>query len=113
MQLNYHYAESTIKQPELEVNGNTVYLRKDFEEITRESETTGKITYWTYQEATLTRAEFSQYLNMVTAMNALKGQNDSVNISSLVAGQSTSEFYQVAIMEALADLYETLLINGS
>ena len=49
---------------------------------------------------------------MVTAENAIKGQNDSANIASLVSGQSTNEFYQLAIMEAIADLYEAKTLGS-
>ena len=111
MDFNYQYAESTVKPPEIETNGNKVYLRKEFEQITR-GEDDEQIVYWTYQEAKLTQQEFSEYINIITIKNAIKGQNDSANISSLVSGQSTNEFYQLAIMEAIADLYEAMTLGS-
>lgn len=111
MDFNYQYAESTVRPPEIETNVNTVYLRKSYEQITR-GEGEEQVTYWTYQEAKLTQQEFSEYITMITAENAIKGQNDSANISSLVSGQSTNEFYQLAIMEAIADLYEAMTLGS-
>lgn len=108
---NYQYAESTVRPPEIETNANAVYLRKSYEQITR-GEGEEQVTYWTYQEAKLTQQEFSEYITMITAENAIKGQNDSANISSLVSGQSTNEFYQLAIMEAIADLYEAMTLGS-
>ena len=57
MELNYKYAESTVKPTALEVTVGTVYLRKDITSITRTSEQGDKTTYWTYQEAAMTPEE--------------------------------------------------------
>ena len=46
---------------------------------------------------------------MVTmAENAIKGTNDSDNIVQLMAGQETGDSQQLAIMEAIADLYDAV-----
>ena len=37
-----------------------------------------------------------------------KGTNDSDNIVQLMAGQETGDFQQLAIMEAIADLYDAV-----
>lgn len=109
MELDYRYAESTVKPSALEINDGTVYLRKDYSEIVRTSEQSEKVTYWTYQEAQITTQEFNEYVNMLMAQNAIKGQNDSKNIVSLMVGQENNDSNQLAVMEAIADLYEMLL----
>lgn len=68
-----------------------------------------EVTYWTYQEAQITTQEFNEYVNMLMAQNAIKGQNDSENIVSLMVGQENNDSNQLAVMEAIADLYEMLL----
>ena len=42
------------------------------------------------------------------AENAIKGTNDSDNIVQLMAGQETGDSQQLAIMEAIADLYNAV-----
>ena len=84
MELDYRYAESTVKPSTIEINDSTVYLRKDYSEIVRIFDQSGEITYWTYQEAQITTQEFNEYVNMLMAQNAIKGQNDSENIVSLL-----------------------------
>ena len=105
MELNYKYAESTVQPTALEVTVGTVYLRKDITSITRTSEQGDKTTYWTYQEAALTPRE---YTNLLMAENAIKGTNDSDNIVQIMAGQETGDSQQLAIMEAIADLYDAV-----
>ena len=109
MELDYRYAESTVKPSALEINDGTVYLRKDYSEIVRTTEQNEEVTYWTYQEAQITTQEFNEYVNMLMAQNAIKGQNDSENIVSLMVGQEHNDSNQLAVMEAIADLYEMLL----
>lgn len=108
MEINYKYAESTVKPTALEVSVGTVYLRKDITSITRTSEQGDETTYWTYQEAALTPEEFNAYSNLVMAENAIKGTNDSDNIVQIMAGQETGDNNQLAIMEAIADLYDAI-----
>lgn len=108
MELNYKYAESTVQPTALEVTVGTVYLRKDITSITRTSEQGDKTTYWTYQEAALTPQEFNEYTNLLMAENAIKGTNDSDNIVQIMAGQETGDSQQLAIMEAIADLYDAV-----
>ena len=108
MELNYKYVESTIKPSTLEVAFGTVYLRKDITSITRTFEHGGETAYWTYQEATLTLQEFNEYTSLVMAENAIKGTNDSDNIVQIMAGQETGDSQQLAIMEAIADLYDAV-----
>jgi hypothetical protein len=108
MELNYKYAESTVRPTAFEVTVGTVYLRKDITSIARTSEQGDKTTYWTYQEAALTPQEFNEYTNLLMAENAIKGTNDSDNIVRIMAGQETGDSQQLAIMEAIADLYDAV-----
>ena len=98
MELDYRYAESTVKPSALEINDGTVYLRKDYSEIVRTSEQSEEVTYWTYQEAQITTQEFNEYVNMLMAQNAIKGQNDSGNwvmtsTAILLPGRSNHVLY--------------------
>ena len=82
--------------------------QEDITSIVRISEQGDKTTYWTYQEAALTPREFNEYTNLLMAENAIKGTNDSDNIVQLMAGQETGDSQQLAIMEAIADLYDAV-----
>ena len=109
MELDYKYAESTVRPTALEISvAGIVYIRKDIISIVRTSEQGNKITYWTYQEAVLTPQEFNEYTNLLRAENAIKGMNDSDNIIQLMVGQETGDSKQLAIMEAIADLYDAI-----
>lgn len=88
---NYRYSESTVRPEALEISGSTVYLRRDISELKREDEQGNKTTYWTYQEATLTTEEFNQHANAI-----------------LVSGQKNGDDNQLILMDAVADLYETI-----
>lgn len=88
---NYKYSESTVRPEVLEISGNTVYLRRDISELRREDEQGNKTIYWTYQEATLTTEEFNQHANAI-----------------LVSGQKNGDDNQLILMDAVADLYETI-----
>lgn len=108
MKIVYKYVESTVKPAALEIEVGTVYLRKDIDSITRTSEQGDETIYWTYQEAALTPEEFNNYTNLLMAENAIKGTNDSDNIVQIMAGQETGDNNQLAIMEAIADLYDAI-----
>ena len=109
MELDYKYAESTVRPTVIEITvAGMVYIRKDIISIVRTSEQGNKITYWTYQEAVLTPQEFNEYTNLLMAEHAIKGMNDSDNIIQLMVGQETGDSKQLAIMEAIADLYDAI-----
>lgn len=108
MELQYKYAESTVKPAALEVTEGTVYIRKDITSVTRIHEQGDETVYWTYQEAELTPKEFNEYTSLLMAENAIKGTNDSSNIVQLMAAQETGDTNQLAIMEAIADLYDII-----
>lgn len=113
MELNYKYAESTVKPVTLEVSEDMVYLRKDITSITRTPEQGEATVYWTYQEAALAPQEFNEYTGLLTAENAIKGTNDSDNIVRIMAGQEMGDTNLITIMEAIADLYEIVATMAS
>lgn len=107
MELNYRYAESTKKPPVLEVSGCVVYLRKDFSKINKTPEYSA--VYWAYQEVVLSLGEFNEYISLLMAENAINGEKDSNNIANMMISQKNNDNNHLAIMEAIADLYEMLL----
>lgn len=91
MDITYRYAESTVRPDAIQINADTVYLRKDISEIIRDDNQENKISYWTYQEAAMTVEEFNQNASAI-----------------LIAGQKNGDDNLLAVMEAIADLYETI-----
>lgn len=110
MELTYQKSESTVKPLEFEATVDTIYLRKNITEETREQEGLDPIAMYVYDECAMSLEEFNEYSRMVMAQNALKGTNDSANINKLVDGQEMNDVYQLTLMEAIADLYEILLV---
>ncbi len=95
MKLKYRYSESTIKPEILQMNrDNTVYVRKDIAPEVRSCNENNKITYWTYQEALLTREEFHLYA--------------AENSKQIITNQENSDYNQMVIMEAIAEIYEII-----
>lgn len=103
MDLNYVYSESTVKPLSIEFTKNSVYLRQNVTEEVRDG-----VTFYIYEEACLTPEEFNVYSGRVKAANAIKGINDSSNISNLISGQENGDNNQLIIMEAMADLYDLI-----
>lgn len=101
MLLNYIYAESAVKPAEIEINKDTVYIKKDITSEERTDSTGASSIWWTYQVATLTLDEFNNYVKIVNATNAN-------GISQLMAKQETGDNNQMIIMEAIADLYDAI-----
>lgn len=91
MDLTYRYAESTVRPETIQIDVDTVYLRKDISEIKRDDDQGNKISYWVYQEAVMTVKEFNQNANAI-----------------LISGQKNGDDNLLAVMEAIADLYETI-----
>lgn len=112
MNVNYVRVESTVKPDTITKDVTTVYIRKDITEETRTNEQGETYEYWSYLEAKFSHEEFNEYIALVQAQNALNGVNDSGNISKLLVGQATSDEYQLNVMSAIADLYETLITQG-
>lgn len=109
MDIIYKTSRSTVKPVETEFTKHTVFLRKDMhEEEVSIPGTDETMTEWVYQEALLTYEEFEEYSKLIASANAIKGVNDSENISELVAGQANGDNNQLIIMEAIADLYDII-----
>lgn len=89
MDMIYVKSQSTIKPNPIEVTCDFVYLHKN---VTSEKE--GDVTFYYYEEAKLTIEEFNSYAN-----------------SLLMNGQENTLENQLTIMEAFADLYETIAFN--
>lgn len=99
MKLVYRKSESTGKPLTIETTPTTVFIRKD---IVKNEDV------YTYQEAKLSLEEFNKYSSQVAALNAVKGINDSDNISQIVENGVDSSTNQLVIMEAMADLYDLI-----
>ena len=93
MELLFYKSSSTVKPAELEKAKHTVFIRKDFVETENG---------WSYDEAKLSHEEFDNYCK-------LKSLEDSNNILSLIGGQVNGDNNLLIIMEAIADLYETVM----
>lgn len=104
----YRYSESSVKPAELEKGKRTVFMRKDIVEEDRTDAYGNPYTCWVYQEAKMSHDEFAKYSDFISAKNAIKGVNDSENISQLMAGQENGDNNQLIIMEAIADLYDVI-----
>lgn len=116
MELKYVQAESAYKPTLVEIKKTTVYIRKDIVEENRTDDLGNKYTMYVYSEATLSHEEFNKYSSELALMNALNSVNVTKNVSTLVEGQVIGDSNQLAIMEAIADLYEmitNLTIGGT
>ena len=111
MEPKYEYSESTVRPVSVEVGKRTVFLRKDIleEERVINDETGETVTFYVYQEAKMSHAEFNEYSSFVAAKNAIDGMNNSSNIEQLLTGQTNSDSNQLTLMEAIADLYDIIL----
>ncbi|MEG1523825.1 MAG: hypothetical protein RR475_02235 [Clostridia bacterium] len=108
MEPKYKYSESTVKPEAIQMDGNTVYLRSNISELVREDDQGNKTSYWSYQEAVLTQAEFNAYTSLIASKNAINSVSVPEHISQLVVGQEIADNNQLAVMEAIAELYETI-----
>lgn len=108
MELIFNKSESTVRPVEIEKSKHTVFIRQNFVEEERTDRNENVYTMWVYEEAKLTHKEFEEYSSFIAAKNAINGVNDSSNIVSLLNGQENGDNNQLTIMEALADIYETI-----
>ena len=108
MEPKYKPSESTIKPEAIQMDGDTVYLRNNIAEIIREDDQGNKTSYWSYQEAALTQDEFNIYASLIASKNAINSVGVPNSVSQLVVGQEVADSKQLAVMEAIADLYETI-----
>lgn len=93
MTINYVYAESTVRPNTIEQNANTVYLRNNIVDETRTDDDGNEITFYTYQEATLTKAQYDEYAAILIASNQNSASEDTLTL-----------------MEAIADLYDVIAL---
>ncbi len=91
MEPTYRYSESTVRPEQVQVSGDTVYLRKDIKESKREDMDGGTVSYWTYQEAAMSTEEFNRNSSALLLKRQLNSDGD-----------------MLAIMEAMADMYDVL-----
>ena len=95
MKAEYYYVESTIKPEAVESVGGIVYFRKNIAKV----EQSDGGYYWTYYEAKMPYGDFQKYSELLAAEN-------SGEIEQLKQAQSESDDNQLAIMDAIACLYE-------
>lgn len=93
MDLEYVQSESTIKPQLIEVRPEIVYLRKDITSRV-DNQSAPPTTIYTYKEAQLSIEQFNAHANKL-----------------LMTGQEDANNNQLAIMEAFADLYETMTMG--
>ena len=94
MELKYRHSESSARPNALEIDHNTVYLRKNFVEIERTMDSENSDKFWTYQEAKLSVEEFNKNSTAILLSNMRSGDDD-----------------RLAIMEAIADLYDVVAMT--
>ena len=91
MEPTYRYSESTVRPEQVQISSDTVYLRKDIKESKREDMDGGTVSYWTYQEAAMSTEEFNRNSSALLLKRQLNSDGD-----------------MLAIMEAMADLYDVV-----
>lgn len=111
--LVFYESRAGFKPSSIEIQKNTVYIRKNFKyvenKICDDNGNIKSLTYsWIYDEAKMTIPEFNEYVSLISAQNAINGVNDSSNITSILSGQQVNDFNQLAIMEAIVELFEML-----
>ncbi len=100
MELVYTPAESTVKQPEIEVGITTVYLRRNFKQIERPAHMDGEEPelIWTYEEAALTKDE---------ALHVLAEQNSELTAAlSDADAMNLDHEFRIAMLELEAGTAE-------
>lgn len=83
MELIYVHAESTIKQPELEVGVTTVYFRRNFHQVERPARMEGEESelIWTYEEAALSKDQALHYLTEQNKfLEQAQADEDAINV---------------------------------
>ena len=91
MEPTYRYSESTVRPEQVQISGDTLYLRKDIKESKHEDMDGGTVRYWTYQEAAMSTEEFNRNSSALLLKRQLNSDGD-----------------MLAIMEAMADMYDVL-----
>lgn len=109
----YYQSNTSFKPPAVEIQKSTAYIRKNFKEIIStitdaDGQNPETFTSWSYEEAKMSVPEFNEYVSLISSQNAINGVNDSSNITSILSGQQVNDFNQLAIMEAIVELFEML-----
>lgn len=113
MELIFYLSESKSIPKIIEIQGKTAYIRKNIVErhtpvFDKVNEKEGFRIDYVYDEAKMSIPEFNEYVSLVSSQNAINGVNDSSNITSILSGQQVNDFNQLAIMEAIVELFEML-----
>ena len=95
MKLDYKYSESRVKPTEIEIGKHSVALRRNITEEERTNTDGDNLTFWVYEEARMSHEEFAEYSNYM-----------------MLSDQKNNKDNQLILMEAIVDLYETVLNLG-
>ena len=88
MKLNYIKSQSSIKPDLIDTSSSktTVYLRQNIVEIKRTDEMSNEeITFYEYEEAKLTKAEYQEYLKELEIIDIQKQRAD-IDYIALMSG---------------------------
>lgn len=76
MEVTYNLAESAVKQPEIEVGPTTVYIRRNYQQIEKDSQ-----LMWTYEEAAISKDDAILLLTQQQkAASDILADSDALNI---------------------------------
>lgn len=68
--MTWQKSESTVRPQQIEETKSTVFLRRRIKETARTDDESGEETTWyEYEEAKLTHAEYEEYLQVAEAVN--------------------------------------------
>lgn len=109
----FYFSESKSIPKMIEIQGKTAYIRKNIVErhtpvFDKINEKEGFRVDYVCEEAKMSIPEFNEYVSLISSQNAINGVNDSTNISSILSSQQVNDFNQLAIMEAIVELFEML-----
>ena len=88
MNLNWNYSESTVKPLEIDTTTSkvVVYLRQNIVEVEKTNESDNTLTtFYEYDEAKLTKAEYQEYLKELEIIDIQKQRAD-IDYIALMSG---------------------------
>lgn len=88
MNLNWNYSESTVKPLEIDTTTSkvVVYLRQNIVEVEKINESDNTLTtFYEYDEAKLTKAEYQEYLKELEIIDIQKQRAD-IDYIALMSG---------------------------
>ena len=94
MVVNFRYSESTVKPSAIEMCKKSVFIRQNITEKIRIEESGNSVTYWAYEEASLTPEEFNEYIQYIprfTTFWYISGRQQ--NLSIVASIQVDTEIY--------------------